>query len=248
MWRLRTTTTTTARLNLPTTHHRLISSVTPLSSSVTSPPSSSSTSTPSRPPFTPSLSLSSEVRSSFLSYFRRHDHHILPSSSLVPNSRDDTLLFTNAGMVQLKDMLIGVEPPPSGSHGRLASVQKCLRAGGKHNDLENVGYTARHHTFFEMLGNFSIGAYFKEEAMYLAWNYLTHEIGLPPERLRITVHESDDEAARLWTKISGFREDATGETFKIVRLGDRDNFWSMGDNPGMGTQRTNKRRGATLIG
>lgn len=119
---------------------------------------------------------SSQLRSSFLNYFSKHNHLVIPSSSLIPSSSDDSLLFTNAGMVPLKDMLLGNVPPPPNSFGKLTSVQKCIRAGGKHNDLENVGYTARHHTFFEMLGNFSIGAYFKEEAMVLAWNYITKEV------------------------------------------------------------------------
>jgi len=131
-------------------------------------------------------------------------------------------------MVPLKDMLTGVAPPPLGSNGRLTSMQKCVRAGGKHNDLDNVGMTARHHTFFEMLGNFSIGNYFKEEAILLAWNFITKELCLPSSRLRVSVFESDDEAARLWSRISGLSESSG----RLIRLGAKDNFWSMGDSAG----------------
>src|SRR5712675_883090 len=135
-----------------------------------------------------------EVRSAFLEFFRAHNHMIVPSSSLVPGN-DPTLLFTNSGMVQFKDVFLGREQR---EYLRAASSQRCVRAGGKHNDLENVGYTARHHTFFEMLGNFSFGDYFKREAIHLAWELLTKELGLPPERLWVTVFETDDEAFSLW--------------------------------------------------
>ncbi len=160
-----------------------------------------------------------EVRQLFLDYFARHGHEIVPSSPLVP-ADDPTLLFTNAGMVQFKKVFLGQEKR---SYTRAASCQKCVRAGGKHNDLENVGYTARHHTFFEMLGNFSFGDYFKEEAISFAWAFLTKELELPVERLYVTVFRDDDEAAELWKKISGLPED------RIVRLGEKDNFWAMGD-------------------
>ncbi len=160
-----------------------------------------------------------EVRRLFLDYFARHGHEIVPSSPLVP-ADDPTLLFTNAGMVQFKKVFLGQEKR---SYTRAASCQKCVRAGGKHNDLENVGYTARHHTFFEMLGNFSFGDYFKEEAISFAWEFLTKELELPVERLYVTVFRDDDEAAALWKKISGLPEE------RIVRLGEKDNFWAMGD-------------------
>ncbi len=160
-----------------------------------------------------------EVRQLFLDYFARHGHEIVPSSPLVP-ADDPTLLFTNAGMVQFKKVFLGQEKR---SYTRAASCQKCVRAGGKHNDLENVGYTARHHTFFEMLGNFSFGDYFKEEAIFFAWEFLTKELELPIERLYVTVFRDDDEAAALWKKISGLSER------RIVRLGEKDNFWAMGD-------------------
>ncbi|GBD41647.1 Alanine--tRNA ligase [bacterium HR39] len=160
-----------------------------------------------------------EIRSLFLDYFRRHDHEIVPSSSLVPHN-DPTLLFTNAGMVQFKNVFTGVETRP---YKRAATAQKCVRAGGKHNDLENVGYTGRHHTFFEMLGNFSFGDYFKEGAIELAWNLVTKEFGLPVDRLLVTVYVDDDEAFELWKKIAGLPES------KIIRIAGSDNFWMMGD-------------------
>jgi alanyl-tRNA synthetase len=159
------------------------------------------------------------VRAGFLDFFAKNDHVIMPSSPLVPR-HDPTLLFTNAGMVQFKNVFTGAETPP---YARVATAQTCVRAGGKHNDLDNVGYTARHHTFFEMLGNFSFGDYFKERAIVLAWELLTRDFALDKERLLITVFAEDDEAARLWRKISGFRES------KIVRIAGSDNFWSMGD-------------------
>ena len=139
---------------------------------------------------------SAALRTKFLEYFHSQGHEIVPSSSLVPGT-DPTLLFTNAGMVQFKDVFLGLEQRP---YVRAASSQRCVRAGGKHNDLENVGYTARHHTFFEMLGNFSFGDYFKREAIGFAWEFLTGVLKLPPEKLWVTVYEEDDEAADIWLK------------------------------------------------
>ena len=162
---------------------------------------------------------SRELRKAFLDYFESKGHTIVDSSSLVPDN-DPTLLFTNAGMVQFKDAFAFKE---NRGYTRAASCQRCVRAGGKHNDLDNVGYTARHHTFFEMLGNFSFGDYFKEEAIEFAWEFLTEVIGLPQERLWVTVHESDDEAEDIWVKKIGFDKD------RITRLGDEENFWTMGD-------------------
>lgn len=160
----------------------------------------------------------SEIRQRFLDFFERNQHAILPSSSLVPRD-DPTLLFTNAGMVQFKRIFLAQETP---EHGRRATTaQKCVRAGGKHNDLEQVGHTARHHTFFEMLGNFSFGDYFKREAIDFAWSFVTGELGIEPRHLRVTVHESDDEARALWREIAGLPES------RIYGLGDRDNFWQM---------------------
>src|SRR5665648_607634 len=137
---------------------------------------------------------SSEIRQKFLEFFASHEHTIVSSSPLVP-AGDPTLLFTNAGMVQFKDVFLGKDPRP---YVRATSSQKCVRAGGKHNDLENVGFTARHHTFFEMLGNFSFGDYFKKEAIHYAWKFITEELKLPKERLYVTVFETDDEAAEIW--------------------------------------------------
>lgn len=161
---------------------------------------------------------SAEIRQAFLSYFARNGHTPVPSSSLVPGN-DPTLLFTAAGMVQFKDVFLGAEKRP---YTRAASAQRCVRAGGKHNDLENVGYTARHHTFFEMLGNFSFGDYFKRDAIRFAWEFLTDVLQLPPERLWITVHLSDDEAADIWINEIGVSPQ------RFSRL-DEDNFWQMGD-------------------
>ena len=144
----------------------------------------------------PSFKTSAELRDAFLAFFRERGHEVVPSSPLVP-ANDATLLFTNAGMVQFKDVFLGQEQRP---YTRATSSQRCVRAGGKHNDLENVGYTARHHTFFEMLGNFSFGDYFKREAIQFAWEFLTETLQLPPERLWITVYEEDDEAADIWLK------------------------------------------------
>lgn len=161
----------------------------------------------------------STIRSLFLEYFRSLGHAIVPSSSLIP-AGDPTLLFTNAGMVQFKDVFLGREKR---SYTRAASAQKCLRAGGKHNDLENVGYTARHHTFFEMLGNFSFGDYFKREAIHYAWRFLTRELEIPEERLWVTVFEEDDEAAAIWL------DEVRVDPKRFARIGAKDNFWAMGD-------------------
>ena len=165
--------------------------------------------------------LASEIRSRFLNYFARNGHVIRPSSSLVP-ADDPTLLFTNAGMVQFKKVFLGLEPPPEGER-RATTSQKCVRAGGKHNDLEQVGHTARHHTFFEMLGNFSFGDYFKRDAIRFAWEFVTVELGIDPTLLRVTVHYSDDEARALWREIAGLPNS------RIYGLGDKDNFWQMAD-------------------
>src|SRR5689334_23720503 len=140
-----------------------------------------------------------DIRRAFLEFFREHGHAIVPSSSLVPGN-DPTLLFTNAGMVQFKDVFLGKERR---DYVRAVSSQRCVRAGGKHNDLENVGYTARHHTFFEMLGNFSFGDYFKRDAIRFAWEFVTKELKLPPEHLRVSVFKEDDEARALWREIAG---------------------------------------------
>ena len=161
----------------------------------------------------------SEIRSAFLDYFAASGHEIVTSSPLVPHN-DPTLLFTNAGMVQFKNVFTGIE---NRSYNRAVTSQKCVRAGGKHNDLENVGYTARHHTFFEMLGNFSFGDYFKDVAIELAWDLVTREFGLAPERLLVTVYAEDDQAFELWRKIAGLPEQ------RIIRIGTSDNFWSMGE-------------------
>ena len=162
---------------------------------------------------------SAEIRQKFLDYFATRDHEIVSSSSLVP-ANDPTLLFTNAGMVQFKDVFLGDEKR---ERVRATSSQRCVRAGGKHNDLENVGYTARHHTFFEMLGNFSFGDYFKREAIQFAWEFLTEELGLPADRLWVTVYQDDDEAADIW--LNELKVDSE----RFSRLGEKDNFWAMGD-------------------
>ena len=167
---------------------------------------------------------SSQLRQAFLDYFAKHGHRVVPSSSLVPGN-DPTLLFTNAGMVQFKDCFLGKDKR---DYVRAVSSQRCVRAGGKHNDLENVGYTARHHTFFEMLGNFSFGDYFKKDAIRFAWEFVTGTLKIDPQRLMVTVHHSDDEAYELWHKMIGLAPE------KIVRIGDKpdgtsDNFWQMGD-------------------
>ncbi|OPH83362.1 alanine--tRNA ligase [Nitrobacter vulgaris] len=160
-----------------------------------------------------------DIRSAFLNYFAANGHHIVPSSPLVPRN-DPTLMFTNAGMVQFKNVFTGVEKRP---YQRATTSQKCVRAGGKHNDLDNVGYTARHHTFFEMLGNFSFGDYFKDHAIELAWKLVTQEFGFPKDRLTATVYIDDDEAFELWKKIAGLPES------RIIRISGADNFWQMGD-------------------
>ena len=161
----------------------------------------------------------SDIRKAFLDFFNSKSHEVVASSSLVP-SNDETLLFTNAGMVQFKDVFLGTETK---NFKRAATSQRCIRAGGKHNDLENVGYTLRHHTFFEMLGNFSFGDYFKEDAIKFAWEFLTEELKLDKEKLWITVYKDDDEAEEIWKNIIGI------DPGRIARLGDDDNFWSMGD-------------------
>jgi alanyl-tRNA synthetase len=169
---------------------------------------------------------SNQIRSEFLAFFKEKGHEIVESSSLVP-ANDPTLLFTNAGMNQFKDVFLGLEKR---NYVRAATSQKCVRAGGKHNDLENVGYTARHHTFFEMLGNFSFGDYFKKEAIHYAWELLTEVYKIPKEKLLVTVYADDDEAYSIWEKDIGLPET------KIIRIGDNkgkkyasDNFWMMGD-------------------
>jgi alanyl-tRNA synthetase len=170
---------------------------------------------------------SSEIRSQFLKYFEQNGHTIVPSSPLVPGN-DPTLLFTNSGMVQFKDVFLGQEKRP---YVRATTAQRCVRAGGKHNDLENVGYTARHHTFFEMLGNFSFGDYFKRDAIRFAWQLLTEVYKLPKERLWTTVYHEDDQAYEIWTKEIGVPAE------RCIRIGDKpgagkyqsDNFWQMAD-------------------
>ena len=163
--------------------------------------------------------LLTDVRSKFLDYFEKNNHQIVDSSNLVPNN-DPTLMFTNSGMVQFKNVFTGLEKKPFKT---ATTSQKCVRAGGKHNDLENVGYTPRHHTFFEMLGNFSFGDYFKEQAIIHAWNLLTKDFGLPKEKLLVTVFHEDEDSFNLWKKIAGLSED------KIIKIKTSDNFWSMGD-------------------
>ncbi len=173
------------------------------------------------------IKTSADLRQAFLNFYATKQHQIVSSSSLVPGN-DATLLFTNAGMVQFKDVFLGAE---NRSYTRATSSQRCVRAGGKHNDLENVGYTARHHTFFEMLGNFSFGDYFKEDAITYAWEFLTKILGLPEDKLLVTTYETDEEAYNLWAEKIGVPKE------KIIRIGDKspnkkyesDNFWSMGD-------------------
>ncbi|MDP9055160.1 MAG: alanine--tRNA ligase-related protein, partial [Acidobacteriota bacterium] len=160
-----------------------------------------------------------EIRQRFLDFFQARGHRLVRSGSLLP-ANDPTLLFTNAGMNQFKEVFQGLEQR---DYARAASSQKCVRAGGKHNDLENVGYTRRHHTFFEMLGNFSFGDYFKSDAIAFAWDLVTKEFGLPKDRLYITVFREDDEAERLWQQVAGVSKD------RIFRLDEKDNFWQMGD-------------------
>ncbi|MEC7156465.1 MAG: alanine--tRNA ligase, partial [Pseudomonadota bacterium] len=165
------------------------------------------------------MSSVNDIRTAFLEYFGANGHEIVSSSPLVPQN-DPTLMFTNAGMVQFKNLFTGLE---TRGYNRAVTSQKCVRAGGKHNDLENVGYTARHHTFFEMLGNFSFGDYFKENAIELAWNLVTREFGLNKDKLLVTVYHEDDEAAGHWKKIAGLSDD------RIIRIATSDNFWAMGD-------------------
>ena len=160
-----------------------------------------------------------QIRSTFTDYFKKNGHEHVPSASLVPHN-DPTLMFTSAGMVQFKNLFTGAEKR---TYTTATTSQKCLRAGGKHNDLDNVGYTARHCTFFEMLGNFSFGDYFKERAITLAWNLVTKDFGLSKEKLLITVYSEDEEAATLWKKIAGIKDD------RIIRISTSDNFWSAGD-------------------
>ncbi|MDN5835813.1 MAG: alanine--tRNA ligase-related protein, partial [Nitrosospira sp.] len=162
---------------------------------------------------------SSEIRQKFLEFFESHGHAIVASSPLVPAS-DPTLLFTNAGMVQFKEVFLGQDKRP---YVRAASSQRCVRAGGKHNDLENVGYTARHHTFFEMLGNFSFGDYFKRNAIKFAWEFLTVTLKIPQEKLWVTVYAEDDEAADIWLNEVGIAAS------RFTRIDTLDNFWQMGD-------------------
>ena len=163
--------------------------------------------------------LLTDVRKKFLEYFKKNNHNIIESSNLVPNN-DPTLMFTNSGMVQFKNVFTGIEKKP---YKKATTSQKCVRAGGKHNDLENVGYTPRHHTFFEMLGNFSFGDYFKEQAVHYAWNLITKDFGIDKNKLYVTVFHEDDEAFNFWKKIAGLNED------KIIRISTSDNFWSMGE-------------------
>ena len=160
-----------------------------------------------------------QVRSTFLDYFRKNGHEVVPSAPLVPRN-DPTLMFTSAGMVPFKNVFTGQETRP---YTRASSSQKCVRAGGKHNDLDNVGYTARHHTFFEMLGNFSFGDYFKERAIPLAWDLVTKVYGLDAKRLLVTIYHDDEDAYRIWKKVTGFSDE------KIIRIATSDNFWSAGD-------------------
>ena len=162
---------------------------------------------------------SSDIRNAFLNYFEKNNHEIIHSSPLVPEN-DPTLMFTNSGMVQFKNIFTGKEER---NYSRAVTAQKCVRAGGKHNDLENVGYTARHHTFFEMMGNFSFGDYFKDSAIELAWNLITKEFNLDKNRIIVTVFDKDKNAFDLWKKIAGLSND------KIIKISTSDNFWSMGD-------------------
>ena len=166
-----------------------------------------------------SKDISNDIRKSFISFFKKNSHIEIPSSSLIPDD-DPSLLFTNSGMVQFKNFFTGKIKP---NDKNIVTIQKCIRAGGKHNDLENVGYTPRHHTFFEMLGNFSFGGYFKEKAISMAWEYLTKELGIEKNRLIITIFNEDDESENLWKKVTGF------DANKIIRISSNDNFWSMGE-------------------
>ena len=160
-----------------------------------------------------------DIRKAFIDYFVANGHYAVDSGPLVPVN-DPSLMFTNAGMVQFKNVFTGIE---TRNYSKAVTSQKCVRAGGKHNDLENVGYTARHHTFFEMLGNFSFGDYFKDEAIYYAWNFITKELSISPDKLYVTIYHDDEQAYEAWKKISSFDDN------KIIRIGTKDNFWSMGD-------------------
>ncbi len=160
-----------------------------------------------------------DIRNEFLGFFKDKGHEVVRSSSLVPDN-DPTLMFANSGMVQFKNVFTGAETRP---YKRATTAQKCVRAGGKHNDLDNVGYTARHHTFFEMMGNFSFGDYFKEDAIAFAWEMVTKRLQMDTSKLLVTVHSSDEEAAGIWRKVSGFSDS------KIIRIDTNDNFWMMGD-------------------
>lgn len=166
------------------------------------------------------MTSTNDIRRSFLDYFEGQGHARVPSAPLVPHN-DPTLMFVNAGMVPFKNVFTGLESRP---YSTATSSQKCVRAGGKHNDLDNVGYTARHHTFFEMLGNFSFGDYFKEQAITHAWTLLTKEWGIPAEKLTVTVYHTDDQAFDLWKKIAGLPD------HKIIRIPTKDNFWAMGSD------------------
>ena len=166
------------------------------------------------------MNSSNDIRRTFLDFFAEADHRVVPSAPLVPYN-DPTLMFVNAGMVPFKNAFTGLETPPA---RRATSSQKCVRAGGKHNDLDNVGYTARHLTLFEMLGNFSFGDYFKERAIELAWGLVTREFGLAADRLTVTVYHTDDDAWNLWKKIAGLPDD------RIIRIATKDNFWAMGSD------------------
>ena len=165
------------------------------------------------------MTSSNDIRATFLDYFARNGHAVVESSPLVPRN-DPTLMFANSGMVQFKNVFTGQEKRP---YNRATTAQKCVRAGGKHNDLDNVGYTARHHTFFEMLGNFSFGDYFKEQAIAYAWELLTRDFAIPASKLLVTVFSEDDDAARFWRKVAGLPEE------RIIRIATSDNFWRMGD-------------------
>ena len=166
------------------------------------------------------MTSTNDIRRGFLDYFESEGHARVPSAPLVPHN-DPTLMFVNAGMVPFKNVFTGLETRP---YSTATSSQKCVRAGGKHNDLDNVGYTARHHTFFEMLGNFSFGDYFKDQAIHHAWTLLTREWELPADRLTVTVYHTDDEAFDLWKKIAGLPDS------RIIRIPTKDNFWAMGDD------------------
>ena len=162
---------------------------------------------------------SNQVRNSFINYFKKNGHHYVSSSSLVPEN-DPTLMFANSGMVQFKNVFTGLEQR---NYSKATTSQKCVRAGGKHNDLENVGFTTRHHTFFEMLGNFSFGDYFKEEAIFYAWNLITKEFEIDPKKLLVTIYHKDEQSEKFWKKIANLSDE------KIIKINSSDNFWSMGE-------------------